>query len=440
MTREEMPLPGTPVLVALSGGADSVMLLRVLLDLGYPVSAAHCNYGLRLEADEDEAFVRELCRSLNLPLNVRRFTHSEIETDGGEGLQAHARRLRYAFFEELMARDGISHCATGHHADDQIETLVQNFFRSRGPHIFQPIPSKRGPYLRPLLCLDRGEIEAELRSIGQPWRHDSSNDGLDYSRNRIRHQLLPLLSELFPGIKNRFMEQAERHDRNWKWLDQFFLPVSADAVLQVSGGELLSFETLSRSIGEAGIPQFLDWWMDGRGYSGVEIGEVQRLAKSSVGATYICTRARVFRDRSGLLFLPLPDSNSDSLEMEIPLSTAQLQYRSWIFEFEVLDRRPDQFHSHDPEMHVIDMDRLRPPLRLRPWRVGDRLQPFGMKGSKLVSDVLVDQKRSLPEKERAWILEDDDGIVLLGGYRIAQRVAVSTESQRFLMVRIRPSL
>lgn len=440
MNREQMPLPGAPVLVALSGGADSVFLLRILLDLGYAVAAAHCNYGLRLEADEDEAFVQQLCNALNVRLDIRRFSRIEMDSDGGEGLQAHARRLRYAFFEEVMARDGIPNCATGHHADDQLETLVQSFFRSRGPRLFHPIPSRRGAYFRPLLCLERQEIETELRALGQDWRHDRSNDRLDYSRNRIRHQLLPLLGELFPGFEDRFLQQSERHEAHWKWIAQLFQPISLEAIQQVTGGELISFEVLAERLGEGGFAVFLDWWMQERSYLGVEIGEVQRLAKSAVGATYICTRARVARDRAGLLFLNTVSPPMDAVGIEIPLTAGRHNFGHWEFDISLEDRRPEILHSADPETHVLDLERLQPPLRIRSWRVGDRMQPFGLKGSKLLSDVFADQKRTLPEKESASVIEDGSGIVLVGGYRIADRVAVGPTSRQFLIIRIHQSL
>lgn len=440
MIREKMPVPGTPVLVALSGGADSVFLTLSLLYLGYPVTAAHCNYGLRPEAVEEEGFVVDFCNSLAITVEVRRFSDADMEDLQGEGLQSMARRLRYAFFEEVMAAAGIDHCATGHHADDQLESLVQSFFRSRGPQMFHPIPARRGAYFRPLLCLDRAEIEHELRAMGQSWRHDSSNDRLDYQRNRIRHQLLPLLSDMYPGFRERFRNQAQRQSGIWDLLDHLLRPLVPEIVQQSPEGEVVAFAGIDQRLGEGQRAAFLDWWLSSQGYAGVEIGEVQRLANSAVGATYICTRARILRDRRGLVLLPPMSKAGGEAEVLLELPAGTVHIRGWEIDYETVNQRPDRLRGDDPELHVLDADVLLPPLIVRGTRVGDKMQPYGMAGTRLVSDIFVDQKRSLPAKESAWVLEDREGIVLLGGYRIAHRVAVTPSTQRFLILRIRCSL
>ncbi|HEX2899287.1 MAG TPA: tRNA lysidine(34) synthetase TilS, partial [Bacteroidia bacterium] len=233
--KQAMPAPGAPVLVALSGGADSTALVLILLELGYEVVAAHCNFGLRAESDGDEDFVVHLADQKGFRLHVRRFEEADFISESGESTQQIARRLRYAFFEELMLANAIAHCAMAHHTDDETETLIQSFFRGNGPVILRGIPPQRGPYFRPLLGIPKADLLEFLRERGQLWRHDRSNDADDYRRNLVRNQLIPVLGKLNPGFQARFQGQAIRHAAQWDLLQALFLPLSGKVVEEEGG-------------------------------------------------------------------------------------------------------------------------------------------------------------------------------------------------------------
>jgi tRNA(Ile)-lysidine synthase len=423
-----MPLPGERILVALSGGADSIALTCILLELGYCVEAAHCNFGLRVEAVDEEDFVKEFAAGLGVPIHTRRFGEADFLAGKGEGIQQTARKLRYAFFEELMATLGIAHCATGHHADDETETLILSFFRSKGPIFLQGIPPLRGPYFRPLLCLTKQEIMEWLRQKGQAWCHDRSNDASDYRRNLVRNQLLPTLEELHPGFKEHFHAQARRHHAQWAVLDTVFKAIAPAVVQAEREGFWISFHAYGKAFEERHLPVFLDWWLHGQGFTGTETLEIQRLVEAQVGAIHE-TRSgwKVLRDRDGLRFSKEPERDSPSgilfTEGEL-VQGCSVEYAGEGLYLKIRPR-PDTLHGREGmEVHWMDASLLQRPLRLRAWREGDRMRPLGMEGTQKISDILINQKRSRFAKKHAWVLEDGEGIVLLGGYRIAQRVAI----------------
>lgn len=441
--REEgLPPRGDRVLVALSGGMDSVALLCILHELGYQLSAAHCNFGLRAEAAQEESFVQQLAQGMGIPLFLRRFGEQDFQSHPGETIQQVARKLRYAFFEELMARLGIDHCATGHHADDQTETLVMSFFRGNGPRLLHGIPLRRGSYFRPLLCLGKQDIAAWLTARNQPWRHDQSNDASDYQRNGVRNQLIPVVEQLYPGFRERFQAHASRHQAQWALLEAIFQPIVAQVVTQHPHGQVVSMHAFGKCMDSVHFPVFLDWWLLGEGYSGTEINSIQRLGAAHTGAIYSCKRAHVLRDREGLWFRPHPQS---VLPTEMVLGEEAMTGLGFDFlGFSICIQRqaslPHLAIVPSVEEHWLDMEKVCLPLTVRLWRKGDRIAPLGMKGSKKVSDVLIDQKRSQFLKEQAWVLEDQEGIVLLQGYRIAQRVAIGPATRECLRVQVMPSV
>jgi tRNA(Ile)-lysidine synthase len=419
-----LPSPDCAVLVALSGGADSVALLRILLELGYQVDVAHCNFGLRVESGEDEEFVQRLAQQLGVRCFVRRFSKADFAAGRGEGIQQIARRLRYSFFEELMRELEIKHCAIAHHADDQTETMIQSFFRGMGPVILHGMPLQRGPYFRPLLFLPKADIMAWLTQMGQTWRHDRSNDKDDYQRNLVRNQLIPVLRRLHPDFSQHFLNQASRHAAHWALFHDIFEPVAEKVVRVVGGKHSISFEAFSQQLSLKHFPLFLDWWLLQQGCSGTAILEMQRLVESEIGATYKGVGFELLRDRDQLVFRRIPQSvppseieiSRDQFQQPIVFAGATFRLTEEVF--------PENRATQEPaQTHWLDAGKLVFPLRLRLWRIGDRMQPLGMTGSKLISDILIDQKRDRFFKENAWVLEDQLGIVLLGGYRIAQRVA-----------------
>ncbi|WP_347030861.1 tRNA lysidine(34) synthetase TilS, partial [Bacteroides intestinalis] len=198
------------ILVTLSGGADSVALLRLLLDMGYTCEAAHCNFHLRGdESVRDEMFVRELCLQLVVPLHVQHFQTMEEAEKRHISIEMAARELRYAWFEQLRLQQGADVIAVAHHKDDSVETLLLNLIRGTGINGLLGIRPKNGNIVRPLLCLDRKEITEYLQEIGQSYVTDSTNLQDEYTRNKIRLNLLPLMQEINPSVKESLLRTSE---------------------------------------------------------------------------------------------------------------------------------------------------------------------------------------------------------------------------------------
>lgn len=244
------------ILVTLSGGADSVALLRLLLAMGYICEAAHCNFHLRGdESVRDEMFVRELCLQLEVPLHVQHFQTTEEAEKRHISIEMAARELRYAWFEQLRLQQGANVIAVAHHKDDSVETLLLNLIRGTGINGLLGIRPKNGNIVRPLLCLDRKEITEYLQEIGQSYVTDSTNLQDEYTRNKIRLNLLPLMQEINPSIKESLLRTAEHLNdaallykkgiEEGKQKVQTEQGILISVLLQESAPETLLFEILS---------------------------------------------------------------------------------------------------------------------------------------------------------------------------------------------------
>ena len=245
------------ILVTLSGGADSVALLRLLLDMGYTCEAAHCNFHLRGdESVRDEMFVRELCLQLEVPLHVQHFQTTEEAEKRHISIEMAARELRYAWFEQLRLQQGADVIAVAHHKDDSVETLLLNLIRGTGINGLLGIRPKNGNIVRPLLCLDRKEITEYLQEIGQSYVTDSTNLQDEYTRNKIRLNLLPLMQEINPSVKESLLRTAEHLNdaallykkgiEEGKQKVQTEQGILISVLLQESAPETLLFEILSQ--------------------------------------------------------------------------------------------------------------------------------------------------------------------------------------------------
>lgn len=417
--------PGSKVIVGLSGGTDSVVLTHLLHQAGFQVIAAHCNFQLRAaESDNEQAFVESFCSELGIELFVMRFETSAFAAYKNISIQMAARELRYDWFEKLRVSQHCTAIAVAHHADDQLETFFLNLIRGSGLQGLKGMKARNGYVVRPLLGFRRAEIEAYLQQHQLHAKDDSSNADTKYLRNKIRHQLIPAIAGLTDGAKEGMYTSIGL--------------LHQDAVLHT---ELLEREC-SRLLNRLGEDWHIrrDSWMEADsanamlyaligpfGFKGAAINEILQSVKNTAGARFFSSSHRLSCERDGLLIQRLTDLCTRQpvyIEHAVLLIGHPLNLT-----FEVIDLQCIGSLHQPPEFALLDFSLLHFPLCLRPVSRGDRFQPFGMKGSRLVSDFLTDRKLSRAEKERVFVLENADGsIVWLVGFRIDGRFAVGPET------------
>lgn len=413
------------VLVALSGGADSVALLRILTRLGYHCTAAHCNFHLRGEESlRDEKFARALCSGLGIGLTVAQFDTATYAKEKKISIEMAARELRYSFFEETAVAEGATAIAVAHHRDDVAETILLNLIRGTGIRGLHGIQPKNGNIIRPMLCLDRAEITAYLESIGQKYVTDSSNLTTDYTRNKIRLEILPLLRTINPSITHTLAETAERITEAEKAYDRAI----SDGRRRVLNNDSINIAGL---LNEPSPTALLHEILTPLGFNGQQSTDIIEHIGGGSGKEYKSPTHTLTRDRERLIITP----NNDTPQAEILLTdndTYATPHGTLTIGLNTYDGTIDKSRH----TATLDNSRLEKPLTLRPVQRGDRFRPLGMKGSKLVSDYLTDRKKTLPEKQRQLAVVDrEDNIVWLVGERPAAPYAVTSQTSEVLILR-----
>lgn len=410
------------VLVTLSGGADSVALLHLLLDMGHTCEAAHCNFHLRgEESDRDETFVRELCRQLKVRLHIRHFQTADEAAGRHISIEMAARELRYSWFEELRKDIKADVIAVAHHKDDSVETLLLNLIRGTGINGLLGIRPQNGNIVRPLLCIDRKEIIEYLQEIGQPYVTDSTNLQDEYTRNKIRLNLLPLMQEINPSVKESLLRTASHLNEAAllykKGIETGKLNVRTEqgilisALLREPSPETLLFEILSPL-----------------GFNSTQVKDILASLQGQPGKRFFSSEWQVIKDRELLLIEPA--EAQDTLDVFSPDDTS-LPFRLTIEEQEAT---PDFVIPRDRSTACFDADKLEYPITVRRCRQGDSFVPFGMTGRKKVSDYLTDRKFSLSRKKQQWVLCSGKHIAWLIGERTDNRFRVDENTNRILLI------
>lgn len=412
------------VIVALSGGADSVALLRILHTLGYSCEAAHCNFHLRgTESDRDEEFVRKLCKTMGISLHTVHFETEQYAIENKISIEMAARELRYHWFTEIKKKTNADVIAVAHHRDDSVETILLNLIRGTGIDGLLGIRPKNGDIVRPLLCVSRKEIIDYLQSIGQEYVTDSTNLQDEYTRNKIRLTLLPLMQEINPLVKehiidtsNYLYDVANIYNKGIEKGKQRVMEnenIRISALLEEPSPEALLFEILSPL-----------------GFNSAQIKNILAALEKQTGKQFISKEGwRVVKDRGMLLVDKkiAPPLTGKEEEKEAPPFRLIREEREYTKDF-VIPR----------ERHIacLDADKLTEELYLRKWRIGDVFIPFGMKGKKKVSDYLTDRKFSIIQKERQWVLCCGDKIVWIVGERTDNRFRIDKDTKRIIILKI----
>ncbi len=423
--------PGTPTLAAVSGGIDSVVMVDILDRLDHPITLAHCNFQLRgTESDKDERFVHEIAQARGLPVFIEQFDTRKYARSHQLSIQEAARTLRYEWFQKLAEKEGLEMIAVAHHRDDAIETFFINLVRGTGISGLSGLREKEDRIVKPLLTLSKETIKSYAKDRGLSFREDTSNLSRNYLRNAIRQDVLPALDT----VDDRFRANMQRALKNLgmarKVLDEKLEEEKREAI-EHKGAETFTIEL--RVLKQKASPGFyLFEWLSPLGFDPKVIEQLSENLDAAPGRIYHSPTHRLIGDREKLLVEPHPTgqpepiwihSSTSSLNTPLSLSFKSLE-------------KPAQYIP-DPNNNVaeLDQDLLTFPLKLRPWEKGDHFRPLGMdKGSKKVSDLLVDEKIPLPEKERTWVLESDGAIAWVIGIRIADPFKVRKGTKRILRI------
>jgi tRNA(Ile)-lysidine synthase len=419
-------------LVALSGGADSVALLRILFRLGYRIEAVHCNFHLRgEESDSDELFVKDLCQKLNIKLHLIHFDTAEYASLHQVSIEMAARELRYRYFEQLRQDLEAETVCVAHHRDDAVETLLMNLLRGSGIHGLTGIRPHNGHIVRPLLGVSRHEIEEYLHSIGQDFVTDSTNLQPDVLRNKVRLQLLPLLEQLSPGAVDNiarsayYLSEAEKVYNAQRGLS----PLCEAREVQGDSPQsaTLPFSTLKASPSPLCT---LHEWLTPLGFNRIQIEQIADHFDAEPGRVFESSTHTLVIDREAIIVeltcLPMkphifPEPGVYRIDETAKIRIEEVGVEAGI--------------SRDPAVATLDASTIRFPLTLRTIEPGDIFQPYGMRGKKLVSDYLTDIKQNLLAKRRQRVLVDASGSILwLVGLRTDHRYRITPATTSILRI------
>lgn len=412
---EHLLSPKDKVIVALSGGADSVALLRILHTLGYYCEAAHCNFHLRgTESDRDEEFTRKLCKIIEVPLHRVDFKTEQYAVENKISIEMAARELRYQWFAEIKKKTNANVIAVAHHQDDSIETILLNLIRGTGINGLLGIRPKNGDIVRPLLCTSRKKIIEYLQSIGQEYVTDSTNLQDEYTRNKIRLNLLPLMQDINPSVKkhiidtsNYLYDVASIYNRGIEEGKQRVMEnsnIRIHALLKEPSPETLLFEIL--------YPL---------GFNSAQTKNILSTLNGQTGKQFVSKEGwRVIKDRDLLLI----NKEEEKENPPFRLIREEIKYTK------------DFVIPREKNIACFDADKLTGEFYLRKWQTGDFFIPFGMKGKKKVSDYLTDRKFSIIRKEQQWVLCCGNTIAWIIGERIDNRFRIDENTKKIIILKI----
>lgn len=414
--------PDGKVIVALSGGADSVALLHILLSLHYECVAAHCNFHLRGEESErDELFVRSLCGEWRVPLHVRQFDTEAYARANRLSIEMAARDLRYAWFKELATQMQAQAVAVAHHADDQAETVLMNLVRGAGLRGMCGIPTRNGIVVRPLLCCTRQGIEDYLRTKQIPFVTDSTNAQTDYKRNKFRHIILPALEQINPGIRQTLAGERD-HFAGYRQIVQAYMEQAAARIVREKDGRLhIDTAGLLR---EPAPETVLYELLSPYGFNATQTGQLHAALEGTPGKRFESATHYAIKDRTEIIIGRRTDGGQAAPGIDISIRPR---------------RATEQFPAADAEVAFFDADKLRGPLSVRHWQAGDVFRPIGLKGKKKISDFFTDCKLDVQQKQAVWLLLSGTEVAWVAGHRIDERFKVGAGTTRVAEVRLVPS-
>lgn len=420
------------ILLTVSGGVDSMVMLALFVEAGYNIGVAHCNFSLRgAESDEDEATVTAEAAKYGVPFYNKRFdTQAEMERTG-ESMEMAARRLRYEWFEQLCEEHGYTTIAIAHHIDDSIETFFINLLRGTGLRGLTGITRLRGNIVRPLLFAERKEILEYAVAHKIPYREDSSNRSTKYLRNKIRLGLLPMIREINPRFTSIMRGNLYRLSDAQRFIEAGITKIKEQVLEHCNG-----IDRIHTSLIEPHFPQefvIYEILNSVYGFKGDVVDELYKaLVSGSSGKRFYAREHMACIDRSDIVISAIADDDPCQTLVEREAIRSYCGNSVLYYEHTDIDNVSD--YNAPQEIAYLDEQKLSYPLTLRRWQEGDSFIPFGMMGRKKVSDFLTDRKMSVVEKSRQFVLVSGEDIVWVVGCRIDDRYRVTNRTEDILKI------
>jgi tRNA(Ile)-lysidine synthase len=404
-----------------------MVLVHLLHKLGYDIYMAHCNFNLRgKESDGDEKFIRDYADKNGIKLFVINFDTNKYATEHKVSIQIAARQLRYAWFNELLVENKLDYLLTAHHLDDSLETFLINFSRGTGLEGLTGIPQQNGNIVRPLLGFTRSEIETYVKENNIEWREDSSNASDKYLRNKLRHDVAPVLKSLNPAFMASFLETIEHLQQAQSMVEDASVLVYRQVVTEGDKQKHFSIDLLKR------LPNYKAYmyqWLSPFGFTAWN--DIYNLVDAQSGKQILSGEYRLLKDRDILILEPL--KKMGQLIYEIAENTQKIEVP-----LSLLLQKVDETDAK-PAINTIFVDagQLKFPLFVRKWQEGDYFCPLGMNGQKKkVSKYFKDEKLSLSDKEDAWLLCSEDRIVWIINMRADERFKVTNKTTQILKIEV----
>lgn len=417
-------LKGKKLLLATSGGIDSMVLVNLCHQSKLDFAVAHCNFQLRgAESNEDENFVKSQIEKFQIPLFIQKFDTKAFAEQNKLSIQVVARNLRYEWFYTLLANHNFDYILTAHHLDDSLETFLINFTRGSGLDGLTGIPQQNDRIVRPLLIFSRNEIEAFAKENNINWREDSSNASDKYWRNKLRHDVIPILKELNPSLLLSFENTISHLKQTQSLAEDASKSLYQKVVAEEENHTVIDLQKLLKY---RNYKAYLFDWLQPFGFA--DWTSVYDLIQAQSGKQVLSNTHILLKNRDSLLLFPKQNKTGEEVfwvqknqaEVKIPLkidickaSDISLQTTNTIF---------------------VDEDKLQFPLTIRRWQEGDFFHPLGMTGSKKLSKYFKDEKFSLLDKANIWLLCSDDQIVWIVGKRQDERFKVSANTTNILKI------
>lgn len=410
------------LLIACSGGLDSVVLMHLMKDLNFEIALAHCNFSLReKESDGDEMFVIGLAKNMEIPVFVETFDTKKFAKNHKVSTQMAARKLRYNWFNEILENFKYDYLLTAHHLDDDLETFFINLSRGTGLNGLTGIPKKNNKIIRPLLDFSREEIleYAEMNKL--KWREDSSNKKTDYLRNKLRLEVLPNYKETNENLLKNFQKTQQNLKASHNLIEDYMSLIYKLVVSESDNSYKFNIKKLKE------LPHTNDLLYELlKGFGFTEWRDVFNLMEAQTGKQVFSKTHSLLKNRDELILTEIILEEVDT-EYFVSEKGINLPIK--------LKIEPSEYIGEtEKNLIYVDTAKLKFPLKVRKWRSGDSFQPFGMKGKKKLSKFLKDEKIAINDKEKIWLLLNDEKVVWIIGYRMDDHFKVIEKTKNILKI------